>query len=250
MSSRTFRILAVLASIALLIGVLPAGASGGTSTTGNPLSGAPSKIEGGNAVLVVHTTDVTQSVFQALSDLGVGYDSINSSDWTTIDYTPYTTVIAAMDGGLVEQASVQAIATGVLGAGKKLIFLGGTCYQPFALGVNQYLVRNQTANYCWTISSAPHLQVNPGAPAALTGGLPPSYTYGNTSAAYYQIRPTLPQAGLVKAARNGDGVLNYMARAISGSKFIWFTSSVYTSYWTIPADFDILKTIIDNALSV
>ena len=81
--------------------------------------------------------------------------SSTGSPWTGIDFSPYDIVIVGMDGGLAEVADIQKLRTDVIDAGKRLIFLGGTCYQPFAQGMNDYIVLNDVNNYCWTITNPP-----------------------------------------------------------------------------------------------
>jgi hypothetical protein len=208
-------------------------------------------------ILHITTTDTSQSVERALQELGYEYDLYSGSPWTGIDFTPYDTVIVGMDGGLAEMADIQKLRTDVIDEGKKLIFLGGTCYQPFAQGMNAYLVLNDVNNYCWTISGTPHWTlVDAGHP--LADGLPDSYNFVNSSAAYYQIRVNDPD--LEPVAMNGDGVYNFFRKndnyPLNGSgieaegDFIWFINSVYSFYWTDPADFEFLKQLISNSIEV
>ncbi len=227
----------------------------GTSSSQVTFQPALPRISNGS-ILHIYTTDTSQSVQRALNELGYTYDTFSGSDWTGIDFSPYDTVIIGMDGGLVEQPSLQKIRTDVVDQGKRAIFIGGTCYQNFALGVNQHLVLNDTSDYCWTISSQPHFTlVDPGHP--LAQGLPASYNFSNPSAAYYQMRATDPDIEVV--AVNGDGhdsffykgsnfpmVAGSMLRA--GGDLIWFINSAYADYWTNQPDFDVLKQIVANAL--
>ena len=66
-------------------------------------------------VLVLSTTSITSSVLLALTNLGVTYDHIATTVFTGIDFSPYQTVIVAMDGGEVTTASVQALADAAAG---------------------------------------------------------------------------------------------------------------------------------------
>jgi PKD repeat protein len=208
------------------------------------------------SILYIATTDTSQSVERALNELGYAYDYIYGTDWTGIDFSPYDVVIVGMDGGGMTVASIAKVRTDVIDQGKRLIFLGGTCWYDFADGVNQYLVLNDTGDYCWTISGTPHFTVvDPGHP--LAQGLPPSYDFINSSAAYYQMRATDPDLEVV--AVNGDGYDDLFYKNMNfplgrggptqGGDMIWFINSVYSSYWTNQADFDVLKQIVSNSIT-
>lgn len=199
-----------------------------------------------NTILHITTTDTSQSVELALQQLGYGYDLFSGSPWTGIDFSPYDVVIVGMDGGLAEVADIQKLRTDVLDAGKRLIFLGGTCYQPFAQGMNDYIVLNNINDYCWTITTPPAWTItDPAHP--LADGLPSPYNYANSSAGYYQIRVTDPE--IEQVAVNGDGWAALFRKAFDGD-FIWFIDSVYSSYWTDPSDFAFLKQLIGNAIEL
>jgi PKD repeat protein len=260
---RSQKFLGVLALLTLVLTMLPiAAAQGPTPQDRTPLEGASSPevtFPAGESrinqlsILLIQTTDTTQSVQRALNELGYTYDIFNGSDWTGIDFTPYDMVLVGMDGGLIDQPSVQKIRTDVIDQGKRAFFLGGTCYQNWALGVNQYIVLNNTSDYCWAISSQPHFTiVDPSHP--LAQGLPSPYNFINSSAAYYAIRVTDPDIDQV--AQNGDGYdsffyknTNFPGGGNPAGDFCWFIDSVYTSYWTNQADFDVLKQIVNNCLT-
>ena len=44
-------------------------------------------------------------------------------------------------------------------AGKGLILVGGTCWQDWAITVDAHIVQNDTADYCWSTTSAPHVTI-------------------------------------------------------------------------------------------
>ena len=219
------------------------------SSTGSAIQPFKARIEA-NDILLITTTDVTSSVLQALDELGYAYDYYydGSGDWTGLDLSPYQVVIAAMDGGGVTAASIQKVRTDVIDAGKRLVFLGGTCWSEFAVAVNDYLVGNDINNYCWQVTNPTQWTVvDPGHP--LAAGLPGSYDYFNTSAGYYATRATDP--ALETVAINGEAWPTLFHKASfteTAGDLIWYIDSVYTSYWTAPSDFALLKQVIANSL--
>ncbi len=197
-----------------------------------------------NNILLITTTDTTGSVELALTELGYAYDIYYGSPWTGIDFGPYDIVLVAMDGGLAEVADIQKLRTDVLDEGKNLIFLGGTCYQPFAQGMNDYIVLNNTGDYCWMVTNPPQWTlVDPGHP--LAAGLPDSYNYVGYYGGYYQIRVTDPDAETVGV--NGEGWPAFFQKQLGGN-FIWYIDSVYSSYWSDPSDYAFLKQVIANSM--
>jgi hypothetical protein len=191
-----------------------------------------------------------------LTELGYAYDFIFSEDWTSIDFSPYDVVIIGMDGGFILDASVQAVREGVIDQGKRLIFVGGTCVQEFANGVDAYLVSNLTGNFCWNISAPPHWTlVDSG--HGLATGLPDSYNFIDQSAAFYQIRVDDPD--IEPVAMNGDGFVNYFLKnsafpsaenSLSATgDFIWFANSAFSFYWVNQPDFDLFKQLLGNSVA-
>ncbi len=243
MFKRTF--LVFLLSLTLVLSLVLSAPANETSTPG----ASPSEPEGTSrinqlSILHIATTTTTGSVQQALTDLGETFDYFSGSDWSGIDLNPYDVVIIGMDGGTVEAASVQNVAN-FANNGGLLIIIGGTCYANWANAVNTYLLLNNTADYCWTISSTPHLTVtDPGNP--LAAGLPGSYNFLNSSAAYYQIRSLDPATSV--AAVNGHGYDALFSKPIGAGNLIWFINSAYSGYWGNAADYNVLRTIISNAI--
>jgi hypothetical protein len=207
-------------------------------------------------VLLIETRDTTQTLQKALNELGIAYDLFQGDNWTGLDFSSYSVVIVGMDGGGINQPSLLKIRTDVIDAGKRLVFVGGTCMQNFALGVNDFLVLNDTANYCWKIPNTPHFAiVDPANPLAF--GLPSPYNFASSSAAYYQIRVNDPNIDVV--AINGDGFPNYFYKAtdfpllnesnpLATGDFIWFTNTPFSTYWTDPGDYAFIKQLLSNAL--
>ncbi len=195
-------------------------------------------------IILVATTTVTNSVELALTNLGQAYDLVSTTDFTTLDFTPYSTLIVAMDGGSVSEASVQAIANAAA-SGKKLFILGGTNIQSYYDGVAMYLL-SHTGDQGWTTSNTPHLQVtDPNHP--LSTGLPSTYNFVNTSASFYMLRVNDPAA--VVAANNGDGHPDLFNKTIGAGELIYFLNSPNSSYWTDANDFAILQQVITNGLN-
>jgi hypothetical protein len=207
-------------------------------------------------ILLIDTFDTLSSVQLALNQLGYYYEYIQAADWTGIDFSSYQIVIVAMDGGLINSPSLEKLRTDVIDAGKHLIFLGGTCWQDFALGVNQYLVANNTADYCWKISATPHFTlVDPSNP--LAEGLPSPYNFIDNNAAYYQTRVTDPSIDVIGV--NGDGhaslfykdtnfPLNERNSTQQSGDFVWFIDTPASPYWSNPDDFAFLKQLLENAI--
>jgi hypothetical protein len=160
-----------------------------------------------------------------------------------------------MDGGWVLQPSLQKIRTEVIDQGKRAIFIGGTCVDYFAQGVNDYLVKNDIYNYCWSISGSPQWTlVDSGHP--LAEDLPDVYDFMNSYAGFYQLRTTDPDLEVVSV--NGDGYNDFLykgdnfpgdAGMAGQGDLIWFINSASEGYWFDQADFDVFKQIIANSLT-
>ena len=203
------------------------------------------------SILHITTTDTSLSVQLALQQLHFSYDLHVGLDWTGIDFSPYDIVIVGMDGGTISAASIQKVRTDVIGAGKRLFFLGGTCWLEFATAVNDYLTLNDTGNYCWSLSGPPQWTItNPS--NLLAHGLPSPYNFANNQAGYYQIRVNDPAIRTV--AVNGDGFAGFFYKTAFGGQeavpgdFTWYIDSVLSAYWTDPADFAFLKQLIYNVI--
>ncbi|RMH78708.1 MAG: hypothetical protein D6681_19840, partial [Calditrichaeota bacterium] len=195
-------------------------------------------------IILVTTTTVTNSVELALTNLGQAYDLVSSSDFTTIDFTPYSTIIVAMDGGQVSEASVQAIANAAAG-GKKLFILGGSNIQSYYDGVQTYLLTH-TGETGWTTSATPEFQVvDPNHPLAT--GLPATYTFVNNLASYYMLRVNDPDVEV--AAINGDSHPDLFTKTIGNGHLVYFLNSPQHSYWSDANDFAILQQVITNGLA-
>ncbi|GEM_PF-7022640 len=208
------------------------------------LAGKASTSAAAADILLLTTASVTGSVAKALDSLGKAFDLIQTSDFTGIDFSPYRTVIVTMDGGYVEEASVQALANAAA-SGKVLIMVGGTNYPPYYSGVQKYLL-SHTGTQGWTISSTPHLHVTDPS-HRLAYGLPATYNFNTPGAAYYMLR--INDLNAPVPAMNGDGYPVLVNKSIGAGALLYFTNSPYESYWGNPSDFGILRQIISNAIN-
>jgi hypothetical protein len=233
--------------LALLIGPLAEAAQTGGSSPAVK-AGVEKRIVQGNTVLLLETTDTALDA--ALGSLGQPFDNIVSDTWTGIDFTPYDIVFIAMDGGLIDQADVTAVRTGVIDAGKRLCWFGGTSLVEFANAIEATLVDIDLGNFSWSISSAPHFTVvNAAHPMAAS--LPGTMTFATPEAAYFMLRPT--DAALTVAGENGDGFdsLFFKGSGFPGGgtgELVWFTNSPFAAYWTVPGDMAFLTQVVDNCL--
>jgi hypothetical protein len=253
----------LLLILALLFSALGQAALAQDSTASNGIGFEPSgarPIPAANpeqlSLLHIATIPTGQSIQRALSELGFAYGLYQGTDWTGLDFTPYDVVLIGMDGGLVSQASVQAIRTGVIDQGKRVILVGGTNYADFAIGVDQHLVNIDAANHGWMIPDPPTLGLlNTDHP--LGARLPTTHTFVDSAAAYYMLRETDPM--IDEIAMNGDGVTALFYKDSSfpvvegaapeaGGSLVWFINSASDQYWANEADYRVLKQVLINAL--
>ena len=197
----------------------------------------------GAGILLLATTSVDGSVEAILAGLGETYDLIFTDYFSGIDFSQYAVIIAAMNGGLITENSVRALAEAAA-SGKVLIMLGGTNYPPYYQGLQNHLL-GHTGQTGWKLSAAPHLTVvDPTHP--LSAGLPEQTTLFDPTAAYYMVRVNDP--GVDVAARNGDGHHALMDKRIGNGTLVYFVNTPTSFYWSHPDDFRILQTVLANAL--
>jgi hypothetical protein len=234
--------------LALLVAFLPAAAVAATSSTGAPSAPGLSIIQG--ADILVLEAGIGGAVDEILTSLGQPHDLIVSEVWTGINFGSYDIVFIAMDGGSIEEVDVAAVRTGAIDAGVRVCWFGGTCYDPFANGVEQELVDIDTVNFCWQIAASPQFTlVDPGHPLAL--GLPGTMNFANSEAGYYMLRPT--DDSLQVVGQNGDGFdsLFFKGNGFPGGgtgQLVWLTNSPFDDYWTNPADLAFLTQAVSNCL--
>ena len=224
--------------LALLLSVALADA---TSTPGAVGEKGPAP---GQLLVLGQAHVLTDSVLQALDDLGVTYTAVlDDLAFDTMDFSPYDTVLLGADGGVTTQAAWAALAD-VPNQGKRLAFYGGCSLQAFRDAVNDNLVQLDTA--CnWQIPIAPHFTVtNPG--AQLADGLPSPHSFVNSSCAYYMGRPTDP--GIHVAAQNGDGWPCLFSKKVGSGVFAWCTNTPNDSYYADAGDYAFLKQVVWNLI--
>jgi hypothetical protein len=195
-------------------------------------------------VLLIETT--SSAVGQAITECGQAYDLFSGSDFSGVNLTGYDHVFLAMDGGTVTDASILN-ASNYVNAGGNFHIYGGTCWQEYAIAMDNYLVENDINNYCWTtVGGSPHSTVvDPG--HYLAAGLPLTYNFADLSASYYQLRTT--DAGLWVAAVNGDGYNHLFSKAVGGGVVDACINSAYYFYYTNPSDYNWLKQVVCNMLA-
>jgi len=196
---------------------------------------------------LLETSLTAGSVQKALTELGRGFDLHQTVDFSGLDLTPYETVIVAMDGGLMEEPSIENLA-GFARAGGNLVMLGGSYWANFAQAVNAHLLGIDEINYFWELGAGdPDLRVTqPSDPLARL--LPASHDFSDSQATYYMIRSQ--DSAAVVAAVNGDGVPALLRKRIGRGTLSWFVNSPYDGYWSDSADYALLKQVIDNCLGL
>ena len=203
----------------------------------------PSGVPAAPDILVLTTTDVSQSVETALQAMGRNYDLVTTEDFTAIDFSPYRTVVVCMNGGALEEPDCLALANAA-SAGRLLFMIGGSVNTPFYRGMQQYLLSN-TGQQGWAISSFPQLVVvDPADP--LARGLPSSLGFNVIAAGFYMLRINDPLA--VVAARNGDGQEILVHKPIGAGTLVYYAAAPDSKYWYVPSDYAVLQSIVTNAL--
>lgn len=202
--------------------------------------------EGGNAVLLITTTDTSISIERALNELGVGYDVYTTGGgFAGVDLSPYNQVILAMDGGTPVDPDIRHAADYVRDGGHFHIY-GGTCWFDYAVAMNTHLFLNNTGDYCWTtVFGAPDVTVDD-AGNYLAQGLAATYNFIDQSASYYQLRMT--DAGANVAAHNADQWPILSWKMVGAGSADICTNSSYAFYYTNDADYQWLKQVVRNML--
>ncbi len=215
----------------------------GVRTTSGPLLAQQNSVVPGSNVLVLANAPITNGLLRALLELGYGYEVRYTEDFTGIDFTPYHTIVAAMDGGPISGASCQALASAAAG-GRLVFMIGGTNYPPYYGGVQSYLL-SHTGEVGWVTSVSPHLTVaNPLDPLAT--GLPPSCRFTDYQTSYYMLR--ISDSAARVAVRNGDNHPALVQKSLGGGTLVYYVNPPDDSFWKNPADFAIFKQIVRNTM--
>ena len=237
-------------SALLTLGLILSGFATSAEATRTPGSAAPPQhgwvSQRGANVLVIETTDVELSIHRALNELGVVYDVFFGDVFGGLDLSSYDHVFVAMDGGLVDGTSIQNVAEWAR-LGGCAHFYGGTCWQDYAIGLNQYFLLNDVNDYCWTtVGGVPDVTVT-NAGHYMASGLPATYNFLDDAASYYQTRATDP--AFLVAARNGDGYNMLGSKPFLAGNFDICINSPYSFYYSNATDYNWLKQVVANMLT-
>ena len=246
MKTRHWNISFGIALLSLSLGL--ASYAGASSSTGDIIPTLEGWVaQRGANVLVIQTgAPVQNSIARALNDLAVPFDFFQGSDYSGVDLSPYDHVIVGMDGGLVNNASVQHLADFARQGGCAHTY-GGTCIFEYAAALNQHLLQNDQNNWCWAIvGGTPDVTVT-NAAHYLASGLPATYNFVDDAASFYQTRATDPAFQV--AARNGDGYNMLGSKLIGAGSFDICINSPSDAYYTNPTDYNWLKQVVANMLT-
>ncbi len=237
-------------SALLTLGLIFSGFATSAEATRTPGSAAPPQqgwvSQRGANVLVIESTFVDGTIHRALNELGVPFDVFFGDIFSGVDLSPYDHVFVAMDGGLMDNASIQNVAVWAR-LGGCAHFYGGSCWFDYAAALNQYFLENDQNNWCWEIvGGVPDVTVT-NAGHYLASGLPATYNFVDDAASYYQTRST--DGALQIAARNGDGYAMLGSKPFLAGNFDICINSPYSDYYSNATDFNWLKQVVANMLT-
>jgi len=194
---------------------------------------------------LVLTTGVLELVTlqTVLTNLGEPADYIVTDVFVGIDLAPYTTILVGMDGGLIDEADVEALANEAA-SGKTLIMIGGTSYAPYYQGLTDYLI-DHTGEQGWRTSTTPHLTVTDPS-HGLSTDLPTPHNFINTLASHYMLRVNDPEASV--AAVNGDNHPLLYTKEIGTGLLHYYVNTPNFAYVSDPGDLHVMETVVRNAL--
>lgn len=201
---------------------------------------------GGTGILVVQTgVSIANSVRAAMDNLGQSYDFVQTDTLSSLNFSNYGTIVLGMNGNYIDYAGMASLAT-VVNNGARLIIMGGSAWPPYASGLNDFFIRINTNNYYWqTVSGSPKFSViAPTHPLAV--GLPATYNFNYVYASDYMTRITDGAATTV--ATNGDGFACLTTKPVGLGSLVLFINVASDAFWSQPADFAVLSTVISNSL--
>lgn len=239
-----------LANLQAAVPALSAAPWPGASSEGRSLEGMGSAVvragvapDASGRVLVIATAPVTRTIERALGEMSQPYDIVFTTNFGAIDYSTYRTIVVGMDGGLIEPAALQALATAA-SAGRNLIMMGGTSYPPFYTGMQSHLLQHTNVQG-WFSSPTPHLSVvAPGDPLAV--GLPSTVNFVDFAATFHALRISDPAAAVV--AVNGSGSPALIRKRIGAGSLVYFTNSPYEGWWSFEQDYQVFRRVLENAV--
>lgn len=208
---------------------------------GEPLPGPAGE------VLVVRTASVSASIETSLLEIDVPFSSVLTSDFGSVDFGPYDTIVVGMDGGALGDDDALALRE-AMDAGKRVVAFGGAPTSTFAEAVAEHLVDVDTSETHWTRPASPHFELVDAA-HPLARRLPESHDFTllpdqTRSAADYMLRIIDEDAHVV--ARNGDG--HPALVSVEDGALVWMVNTPWGALWGDPADTLMLDQLLSNAL--
>ncbi|MBZ0263505.1 carboxypeptidase regulatory-like domain-containing protein [bacterium] len=193
--------------------------------------------------LVLHTTDIAQSLQRALNELEVEEVTyMNTQAWNGIDFEGYNTVMVAMDGGTPTVADWNWVFDWCRAGGTLMLF-GGTNWADAYNAMNDFC--HHSGQQGWAQSAPPHINFEDGHP--LNENLEDGTTFANNGASYYMFR--FDDEEMDVASTNGDGWPNIFAKDVDNGTFVCFTSSAASVWWANQQDYEVYVQIVENCLN-
>ncbi|MBZ0265903.1 T9SS type A sorting domain-containing protein, partial [bacterium] len=193
--------------------------------------------------LVLHTTDIAQSLQRALNELEVeDVTYINTTAWNGMDFEGYNTIMIGMDGGIPTAADFNLVFDWCRAGGTLMLF-GGTNWADAYNAMNDFC--HHSGQQGWAQSAPPHINFEDGHP--LNEGLEDGTTFANNGASYYMFR--FDDEEMEVASTNGDGWPNILTKDVDNGTFICFTSSAASTWWTNQQDYEVYVQIVENCLN-
>ncbi|MEX2621013.1 MAG: Ig-like domain-containing protein [Egibacteraceae bacterium] len=216
--------------------------------------GPDERPEGPGEILVLRTRSVSASIETSLLEIGLTFDTLESTSFDEVDFAPYDTVIVGMDAeqdqpaGLADE-DILALRT-ALDEGTRLVLFGGDPTEQFAEAVNEHLFTVDVTETDWREPESPHLQlVDTEHPLAFE--LPETHDFvtiagQERSPSEYMLRVTDLDVSVV--AVNGDG--HPALFAAEGGSLVVMPQTPWGALWGDPADTALLNQVLANALEV
>ncbi len=153
----------------------------------------------------------------------------------------YETVVLSLINGDVSAECMEGLTNAVL-SGKRLVILGGTSDPDFLEGLSSGLLTH-SGEPGWKMPASPTLQLADSS-HPLADELPASHEFNLSSASWYRIHPSDPNAWV--AAINGDGVPCLLNKPVGDGLLVCFTNWQLSAVWDNPIDRPVLETLVAN----